>query len=140
MRLTRYTDYAIRVLVFLGAREGELCSIREVAETFSISQNHLMKVVQDLANAGFIETVRGRGGGIRLHKPADSINLGKLLRHTEGLTELLECSQCLVSRACGMPPILSEATSAFVAVFDKYSVADLVRRKADLRALLQSAA
>lgn len=140
MRLTRYTDYAIRVLVFLGAREGELCSIREVAVTFGISQNHLMKVVQDLASAGFIETVRGRGGGIRLHRPADSINLGTLLRHTEGLSELLECSQCLVGPACGMPPILAEATRAFVAVFDKYSVADLVRRKADLRALLQAAA
>lgn len=138
MRLTRYTDYAIRVLLFLGAREGELCSIREIAETFAISQNHLMKVVQDLANAGFVETVRGRGGGIRLHKPAESINLGRLLRHTEGLTELLECSQCLVAPACGMPPVLAEATRAFVAVFDKYTVADLVRRKADLRVLLQT--
>lgn len=139
MKLTRYTDYAIRALLFLGAREGELCSIREIAETFRISQNHLMKVVQDLANAGFIESVRGRNGGVRLHKPAEDINLGALLRHTEGLTGLLECSECPVAPACGMPPVLAEATKAFVAVFDRYSVADLVRRKTDLRALLVAA-
>jgi Rrf2 family nitric oxide-sensitive transcriptional repressor len=140
MRLTRYTDYAIRVLIFLGARPGELCSIREIAEAFSISQNHLMKVVQDLAAAGFIESVRGRGGGIRISKPAESINLGRLLRHTEGLTDLLECTTCIVNRACGMPSILSEATAAFVAVFDKYSVADLVRRRPELAMLLSPAA
>ncbi|WP_338111046.1 Rrf2 family transcriptional regulator [Rhizobium cauense] len=136
MRLTRYTDYGIRVMVFLGAREGELCSIREIATAFSISQNHLMKVVQDLSAAGFIESVRGRGGGIRMRSPATSINLGRLIRHTEGLTDLLECSECIVQRACGMPSILSEATAAFVGVFDRYSVADLVHRKDQLRALL----
>lgn len=139
MRLTRYTDYAIRVLIYLGAREGELCSIREVAQAFAISQNHLMKVVQDLVNAGFIKSVRGRSGGIRLNGPADRINMGALLRHTEGLTDLIACSECLIAPACGMTPILSEATNAFVAVFDKYSVADLVRRKADLRVLLRAA-
>jgi Rrf2 family nitric oxide-sensitive transcriptional repressor len=140
MRLTRYTDYAIRVLIFLGARPGELCSIRGISEAYSISQNHLMKVVQDLAAAGFIESVRGRGGGIRISKPAESINLGRLLRHTEGLTDLLECTTCIVNRACGMPSILSEATAAFVAVFDKYSVADLVRRRPELVMLLSPAA
>jgi len=138
MRLTTYTDYAIRVLVYLGAREGELCSIREITTAFGLSQSHMMKVVQDLSAAGFITATRGRGGGIRMTRPPESINLGALLRHTERLTNLLECSECLVSRACGMPPILSEATAAFVSVFDRYTVADLVRRKADLRVLLAS--
>lgn len=140
MRLTRYTDYAIRVMIYLGARPGELCSIKAVADAFSISQNHLMKVVQDLAAEGFIESVRGRSGGIRISAPLESINLGRLLRHTEGLSELLECSTCVVGRACGMPSILSEATAAFVKVFDKYSVADLVRRREQLAALLTTAA
>ncbi len=138
MRLTRYTDYAIRVMLFLGAREGELCSIREIATSFSISQNHLMKVVQDLSAAGFIDSVRGRGGGIRMLQPPATINLGRLLRHTEGLTDLLECSECIVRQACGMPSILSEATAAFVSVFDRYTVADLVHRKDNLRELLNN--
>jgi Rrf2 family nitric oxide-sensitive transcriptional repressor len=136
MRLTRYTDYAIRVLIFLGAREGEISSIRTIATTFSISQNHLMKVVQDLAAAGFIDSVRGRNGGIRLSRQAADINLGALLRHTENLTDLLDCPSCLVRGGCGMPSILSEATAAFIGVFDKYTVADLVRRRDILRSLL----
>ncbi|MFC5757843.1 Rrf2 family transcriptional regulator [Rhizobium sp. GCM10022189] len=136
MRLTRYTDYAIRVLLYLGSRAEGLGSIREVAKTFRISENHLMKVVQDLAAAGFIEAVRGRNGGIRLAKPADHINLGAVLRHTEGLDTLLECSDCMVASACGLPPVVSEAIAAFLAVFDKYTVEDLVRRRLELRALL----
>ncbi|MBY5779407.1 Rrf2 family transcriptional regulator [Rhizobium leguminosarum] len=139
MRLTRYTDYAIRVLIFLGAREGEICSIRSIATTFSISQNHLMKVVQDLAAAGFIDSVRGRNGGIRLPREASAINLGTLLRHTEGLTDLLDCPACMVRSGCGMPSILTEATAAFVGVFEKYTVADLVRRRELLRSLLAAA-
>jgi len=139
MRLTRYTDYAIRVMIYLGYREGHLCSIREIADAFSISQNHLMKVVQDLAAAGFIDTIRGRGGGIRMATPAVEINLGQLLRHTEDIADLLPCSDCIVGRGCGMPKILSEATAAFVAVFDRYTVADLLRQKEILRALLSAA-
>ncbi len=139
MRLTRYTDYAIRVLLYLGSHTDALASIRVVAKSFGISENHLMKVVQDLAAAGFIEAVRGRNGGIRLAKPTDQINLGKVLRHTEGLDELLECSTCVVAPACGLPPVLSEAMAAFVGVFDKYTVEDLVRRRQELRSLLTAA-
>ncbi|KQV36353.1 Rrf2 family transcriptional regulator [Rhizobium sp. Root1204] len=139
MRLTRYTDYAVRVLIYLGSRDAGLGSIREVAKAFDISQNHLMKVVQDLAAAGFIQSVRGRNGGIRLAVEARDINLGKVLRHTEGLDDLLDCSVCLIAPACGLPPILSEATQAFVAVFDKYTVADLVRQRTLIRTLLERA-
>lgn len=132
MKLTRYTDYAMRVMIFLASRDG-LCQIREVSETFQISQNHLMKVVQDLASAGFIQAVRGRNGGIRLARPADSINLGALLRHTEGLSDLIDCEGCVIAPACGLPSVLIEATQAFVAVFDKYTVGDLIKRRRDLR-------
>ncbi|CAH0340840.1 Rrf2 family transcriptional regulator [Rhizobium sp. CECT 9324] len=137
MRLTLYTDYAIRVLIYLAAREDELCSIRSISSAFSVSQNHLMKVVQDLAAAGFVKSVRGRMGGIRLAMPAEDINLGRLLRHTEGLDDLLACSICIVKQACGMPTVLSEATAAFVSVFDKYTVADLVHRKVELNLILR---
>lgn len=132
MKLTRYTDYAMRVMIFLASRD-DLCQIREVSETFQISQNHLMKVVQDLASAGYIKAVRGRNGGIRLARPAELINLGTLLRHTEGLSDLIDCEGCVIAPACGLPSVLNEATQAFAAVFDKYSVGDLIKRRRDLR-------
>lgn len=138
MKLTRYSDYAMRVMIYLGTADG-LSSIREISHAFDISQNHLMKVVQDLAGAGFIQSVRGRNGGIRLSKPAAMINLGTLLRHTEALDEVIDCSTCLIAPACGLPPILCEATSAFVAVFEKYSVADLLGRRNHLRTILNVA-
>src|SRR3546814_13475035 len=83
MKLTLFTDYSIRVLLHLAARPERLCSIAEVAQAYRISQNHLMKVVNDLARSGYIDSVRGRGGGIRLGKPPADINIGVLVRHTE---------------------------------------------------------
>lgn len=135
MKLTRYTDYAMRVVIHAGSKNGDLSSIREISETFEISQNHLMKVVQDLSNAGFVEAVRGRRGGIRLATLPENINLGRLLRHTERMTDLLDCSGCVIAPACGLPSILNEATAAFIAVFDKYTLADLLRKKSSLRQL-----
>lgn len=138
MKLTRYSDYAVRVMIHLASHDGELSSILHIADVFDISQNHLMKVVQDLAAAGFVKAIRGRRGGLRLARPANEINLGKLLRHTEELTDLLDCSSCIIAPACGLPPILTEATAAFVAVFDKYTVADLVDRRSQLRAMFSA--
>ncbi len=139
MKLTRYTDYAIRVMIYLGSHDAKICSIKEIADAYDISQNHLMKVVQDLAKSGFVESIRGRNGGIRLGQPPSSINLGHLLRHTEGLDDILECSVCPINTGCGMPSILHEATAAFLEVFDRYSVADMIARKEVLRALLAAA-
>lgn len=139
MRLTKYTDYGIRVLMHLGLTEGELGSIRQIADDFDISQDHLKKVVNDLSGAGFIESVRGRNGGIRLARPAEEINLGAVLRHTEGLDELIECAGCPIAPACGVQPVLAEAAAAFAAVFDKYTIADVIRRKPELRILLGAA-
>ena len=136
MKLTLYTDYAMRVMIYTGSNPDRLCSIREISDSFSISQNHLMKVVQDLVQAGFLTSVRGRKGGLKLSRDAADINLGELLRHTEGLTNIIDCSGCVVAPVCGLPPILNEATRAFVAVFDKYSVADLVARRSKLSQIL----
>ncbi|WP_019832636.1 Rrf2 family transcriptional regulator [Sphingomonas sp. PR090111-T3T-6A] len=139
MKLTRYTDYAMRVLIHLGSRDdgngGGLSSIAEIARVYDISQNHLMKVVQDLGRAGFVETVRGRGGGIRLGRPAKDINLGELVRHTEAGFDLVDCSTCMIQSACGLPRVLAEATRAFLTVLDNYSLVDLLDHRLDLRRL-----
>jgi Rrf2 family nitric oxide-sensitive transcriptional repressor len=135
MKLTRYTDYSLRVLIHLAAHENELTSIGRIASRYVISQNHLMKVVQDLAGAGFVETVRGRNGGLRLARPAAEINVGDLVRHTEGGFDLVECGGCVIAPACGLPRILAEATRAFLATLDRYTIADISSRPADLRAL-----
>jgi Rrf2 family nitric oxide-sensitive transcriptional repressor len=135
MRLTRYTDYAMRVLLHLAARDDGLASIGEIARLYDISQNHLMKVVQDLGKAGFVRTVRGRGGGIALAMPADRIVVGQVVRHTEDGFQLVDCSACVIAPACSLPRVLNEATAAFIAVLDKYTVADLMDRRHQMRGL-----
>ncbi|WP_342457059.1 Rrf2 family transcriptional regulator [Ensifer adhaerens] len=126
----------MRLMIYLGSRPSGLSSIREISDAFSVSQNHMMKVVQDLASAGFLESVRGRNGGIRLARPANEIGLGALLRHTEVLTDLIDCEGCRIAPACTLPVVLSEATAAFVSVFDKYTLADLIGRRSALGELL----
>jgi Rrf2 family nitric oxide-sensitive transcriptional repressor len=135
MRLSRYTDYAMRVLIHLGARGERLSSIAEIAQAYHISQNHLMKVVHDLGKAGYVATQRGRGGGIRLGRPAGEINIGAVVRHTEEGFDLVDCDGCVVAPACTLPRILNEATAAFLAVLDKYTLDDLMARRRDLQAL-----
>lgn len=135
MKLSRYTDYAMRTLIYLANREAGLASIGEIARAYDISQNHLMKVVQDLGQAGFIETVRGRNGGIRLARPADEINVGALVRHTEDGFDLVDCSSCVIAPSCGLPRVLAEATRSFLETLDRYTVADLVAQPDAFRAL-----
>ncbi|API61210.1 Rrf2 family transcriptional regulator [Tardibacter chloracetimidivorans] len=136
MKLTLFTDYSIRVLLHLAARPERLCSIAEVAQAYRISQNHLMKVVNDLARSGYIDSVRGRGGGIRLGRPPEEINIGALVRHTEEGFNLVDCGSCALAPACGMTGVLKEALGAFLAVLDRYSLADLMGKRQDLRRLL----
>lgn len=136
MRLTRYTDYAMRVLLYLGRHPGELASIAGIARKYGISQNHLMKVVNDLVNAGYLESVRGRNGGVRLARPPAEISVGALVRHTEDDFDLVECGACLIAPACGMTSVLDEALLAFLRVLDSYSLADVLARKGDFAYLL----
>ena len=135
MRLTRYTDYAMRVLLHLAARDDGLSSIGEIAGLYKISQNHLMKVVQDLGKAGFVRTVRGRGGGVALARPADQISIGQVVRQTEEGFQLVDCDGCVIAPACTLPRVLNEATAAFMAVLDKYSLEDLLDQRHQMRAL-----
>lgn len=132
MRLTLYTDYSIRVLVFLTARTDGLSSISEVSETYGISKNHLMKVVQKLGQAGLVTTVRGRSGGIKLARPANKISVGEVVRLTEDGFDLVDCGSCIIAKACGIRGILKEATQAFLAVLDSYTFGDLPKSELNI--------
>ena len=136
MKLTLFTDYAVRVLLYLGARPERRCSIGEVAQAYGVSQNHLMKVVNQLARQGYVESARGRAGGIRLGRAPEAINLGQLIRDTEDGFELVACGNCVVAPACGVTGVLGEALAAFFAVLDRYTLADMLDRRQDLRKLL----
>lgn len=136
MRLTRYTDLAMRVLLYLGREPDRLTSIAEIARGYAISQNHLMKVVSDLVGLGLVESVRGRSGGIRLGRPASEINLGSLVRRTENDFDLADCGSCVIAPACGLTGVLNEALGAFLSVLDRYSLADLLALRGDFSHLL----
>ncbi len=137
MRLTRYTDYALRVLTYLGAQPDKVCSIAEIARAYGISQNHLMKVAHDLGKAGYVEGVRGRAGGIRLARPADKINVGAVIRHTEEGFDLVECGSCAIAPACELTGMLHEALGAFMAVLDRHTLTDLLKRRSKLMRLFE---
>lgn len=137
MRLTRYTDYSMRVLTYLGAQPGKVCSIAEIARAYGISQNHLMKVAHDLGKAGYVEGVRGRSGGIRLARPPERINVGKVVRHAEEGFDLADCASCTIAPACGLTGVLAEALAAFLAVLDRYTLADLLKKRAKLTDLFK---
>ncbi|MES2494898.1 MAG: Rrf2 family transcriptional regulator [Pseudomonadota bacterium] len=136
MRLSRHTDYALRVLIHLATWPERQSSIAEIARAYTISENHLMKVVHMLGRAGFIRTVRGRGGGIALATPAENIRIGDVVRHGEPDLQLADCGTCLIAPACGLNTVLSEALGAFLAVLDRYSLADITQRRSDLARLL----
>lgn len=138
MRLTRYTDYALRVLLHLAVHDERLVSIGEISRAYSISQNHLMKVVQHLSRTGFVTAVRGRHGGLRLGRPPGEIRIGDVVRHTEDGFQLVDCGACKVAPACTLPRSLNEATRAFLAVLDRYTLADATTERDALRGLLGS--
>ena len=135
MKLTRYTDYALRVLLYLGARPERVCSISEMSRAYDVSQNHLMKVVHDLGKAGFVSGVRGRLGGIRLARPPGEIVIGAVVRHTEDGFDLVDCGSCIIAPACGMTSVLREALAAFMAVLDQYTLDDMLAKRADMLSL-----
>jgi len=135
MRLTRFSDYAVRVMLYLATHNDRLCSIGEIAAAYDISQNHLMKVVSDLAASGYIQSLRGRTGGIRLARPPAEINIGKLIRHTEGQIDLVGCTDCKLEGACGLPDPLEQALEAFFAVLERFSLADVMGQGGGARLL-----
>ncbi|MCW3475153.1 RrF2 family transcriptional regulator [Limobrevibacterium gyesilva] len=142
MRLTAFTDYSLRALMYLAAEQPgreNLARIADIAAAYGISEAHLTKVVYLLAQGGEIETIRGRNGGLRLGRPPDQINLGQLIRRTEPDLTLVECfdgGACRVDTACALKHVLHEALDAFLAVLDRYTLADLMAPRRDIAALL----
>ncbi|WP_295559308.1 Rrf2 family transcriptional regulator [uncultured Hyphomicrobium sp.] len=132
MRLTQLSDYSLRVLMYLGTKPDRLSTIQEIAAAYGISENHLMKVVHRLAQHGFVETVRGRGGGLRLKGRADEIRLGAVVRAVEEDFNIVECfddgNTCRITEVCRLKRILNQALGAFLMSLDGWSLADLVQK------------
>jgi Rrf2 family nitric oxide-sensitive transcriptional repressor len=130
MRLTAFTDYTIRTLVYLGLRPQKLVTIADIATAYGISANHLMKVVHQLGHGGYISTLRGPRGGLKLARPASAINLGEVVRQTEPDMELAPCFGtgpcCRIRAECTLSKVLSEALQGFFGVLDRYTLADLI--------------
>lgn len=132
MRLTLYTDYSLRVLLYLAAKPESMATISEITDFYNISRNHLVKVVHNLGINGFILTSRGKNGGIWLARPADEINLGDVVMKTEPDMDLLECfnpetDKCVISAICRLKSVAYEGRSAFMAVLEKNTLADVVK-------------
>ncbi|PSW00472.1 nitric oxide-sensing transcriptional repressor NsrR [Photobacterium lipolyticum] len=140
MQLTSFTDYGLRALIYLATLpEGELASISKVTDVYSVSRNHMVKIINKLGQLGYVETVRGKNGGIRLGMPADKIILGDVVRAIEPL-QIIDCSEsfCHITPACRLKGILSAARSAFLAELDQHTLTSLIDDNQPLRVLLDS--
>jgi Rrf2 family transcriptional regulator, nitric oxide-sensitive transcriptional repressor len=141
MKLTVFTDYSLRVLIYLAADPERRPTIAEICAAFDVKQNHLTKVVHHLGKRGWVDTVRGKGGGLMLAKPAQDIRVGQVIRDTEGQAMPAECfapgeSSCAIVRCCELKGVLAEAVNAFYAVLDRYSLADITRNPHELYDIL----
>jgi Rrf2 family transcriptional regulator, nitric oxide-sensitive transcriptional repressor len=143
MRLTNYTDYSLRVLIYLATQPNEeLSNIKEIADVYGISKNHLMKVIYDLGRLGYIETIRGRNGGIRLNKRPEDINIGEVILQTEEDFHLVECfhpekNSCVISPVCSLKHALNKALDAYISVLKEYTLADFIRNPDAYRELFE---
>jgi len=141
LQLKSFTDYSLRVLMYLAARAGVHTTIAEIAEAFAISESHLSKVVHHLGKQGLLSTARGRGGGIELGRPAASINIGAVVRSTEANAKLVECfdpgtNRCVITPVCRLRSVLSEGLDALYTTLDNYTLEDITQNGQRLRRLL----
>lgn len=143
MRLSLSTDFALRVLIHVGVNAGRLTTIDEIAKSYGISRNHLMKVVHDLGKLGYLETVRGRSGGMRLGREPKDIGIGQVVRDVEDELDVLGCLKaagyCRIQQVCILRGAVSDATAAFLAVLDGYSLADLIEPREALHSVFREA-
>jgi Rrf2 family transcriptional regulator, nitric oxide-sensitive transcriptional repressor len=137
MQLTKHTDYALRVLIYLAHRSGELSTIKEIADMYGISENHVMKIVNRLARLGYVDTLRGKGGGLRLARPAERINVGEVVRNTEETLYVVECladdypGDCRLTPTCRLKSVLQHAQAAFFEHLDRFTLKDLAPRRTE---------
>ena len=140
MQLTLYTDYSLRVLLYLATHPNQLVDVGTIATAFGISRHHLLKVVRGLAQHGWVETVRGRNGGLRLAQKPATIRVGHVIRQTEPTLNPVECfdratNTCPIAPACVLKQALAEARVAYFRVLDGYTLATIARRKPLLETL-----
>jgi Rrf2 family transcriptional regulator, nitric oxide-sensitive transcriptional repressor len=141
MQLTQYTDFAMRTLIALGLNPGEKLTVTEISNSYGISRNHLVKVVARLADLGYIETLRGKGGGMRLAKAPAAIRIGQLVRAMEAELGVVECLQadgggCVIAPTCRLKSLLRTATEQFIRSLDEHTMEDVLRQRAPLSRLL----
>jgi Rrf2 family transcriptional regulator, nitric oxide-sensitive transcriptional repressor len=141
MRLTTFTDYSLRVLMYVATDPPARATIAEIAAAFDISENHLMKVVHFLGQAGLLVNVRGKGGGLELGAPANTIYIGRVVKLTEGTDRPAECfdpkaNVCRITSACRLRRVLDDAVRAFYAVLDQYTLEDITRNRQVLAKIL----
>ncbi len=135
MQLKRYTDYSLRVLIYLGIKQGQIVTVNEIAQSYNISRNHIAKVVHQLSLNGFIHSVRGKNGGVALNKRPCEINIGEIIRHTEDNLSAINCKDltqnCPILEICQLTQILDQAAQQFLNVLDQYTLDDLIAPKKD---------
>ena len=141
MRLTTFSDYSLRVLMYLALQDDRLATIQEIATAYDISESHLMKVVHQLARSGVVETVRGKGGGLRLALEPAQIRLGQVVRQAEGDGPIVECLSgepacCRIASVCRLPGVLVRAFNALYAELDRYTLADLMKEPSGFKRVL----
>lgn len=141
MKLTAFTDYSLRVLIYLAAQPGRRATIAQIATAFDVSEHHLVKVVHFLGKQGWLANVRGKGGGLELGERPEDIVVGQVVRATEGSTQVAECfgesgGDCQIAPDCRLRGVLGEAVAAFYRVLDAYTLADLVRNRQQLARVL----
>lgn len=141
MQLTYHTDYSLRVLMYLAIQRNRMANISEIADRYGISRNHLVKVVHNLARGGFLKTHRGKGGGIELARDPADINIGEVVRYTEGPLKPVECfdverNRCAISNVCGLTEVIAEACDSFFSTLNRYTLADLLKRRTRLAKIL----
>ncbi len=145
MRIASYSDFALRLLMYAAVKHPAYVTIAEVSKAYGISKNHLMKITHELALAGYLDTLRGRNGGLRLARPAREINVGHVVRLTETGSALVECfdpatNRCVITPACKLRHVLHDALEAFFRSLEKTTLADLVNDPRSLATLYRTKA
>ena len=143
MQLTQFTDYSLRMLIYIALRDGNVCTISEIADSYSISKNHLMKVAHHLGQLKILKTIRGKGGGLQLNTTPNLVNLGELIQKLEPNFFIVECfdkanGKCVISPVCRLKDILFEAKNNFIQTLEKYTLKDLLQNHEQLSEILLS--